>query len=246
MKLFTPNSLFAAALLTPVLMNGATIIGSSINTSGQTWDLTAAGVDDWAYWNPGTNPAPGTPTNTKAGGSLINDVYVIGSGTLRGSSAQTDLRFIFSDGTSPSSGNTGTIGAIFSDDLDANGSGVGLDIVLPTTDTYEVTVYGAGYFNDGSSDGVFTASLPGATDYVNTALSGAVATPKPGIVYSLTVTPDNPNDTLSLQLTLDSGGGSTIEHVLWGGVAIKQVPEPQTYALLAGLAALGVIAWRRR
>jgi len=209
--------------------------------------LTAEGGEDWSYYNTTSNPYSGAPTNSNSGGTLIGNITPIGGGGVRGSSFESDLRFTFTDGTSPSSG-TLDVSGIFNTQLDTNGAGVGIDLTLPTTDTYEVLFFASGFFDyDGGTRAQFTAQLTGASDYTDNSLESTTSSsPKDGIVYSLSVTPDNPNDVLSLSWVLQNQTAAGSEHILVDGLAISVVPEPSTYAVISGALALGLCLLRRR
>lgn len=64
----------------------------------------------------------------------------------------------------------------------------------------------------------------------------------------LTVTPDNPGDTLSVVFTNTQSGTSNSSHTVITGVAVSAVPvpEPAAFGLLAGLAGLTFAVARRR
>jgi hypothetical protein len=222
----------------------ATINGSFASVSDTDFDLTAIGTADWAYWNTESNPATGgAKTNEKSGASMIGTMDPIGGDDVRGSNSGTRpyYDFSFSDGVSPASDTVDNVIGLFNTQLDGVGTGVGLTVMLPTTDTYEVTVWGA-VFN---GRGRFTASLPGATDFVHTTFSGA-APPgaKESGQFTLLVTPDNANDPLGLNFVLAEDTGN-VAHVVISGVAASVVPEPSTVAL-AGFGVLGLFGFGRR
>lgn len=226
--------------------HAALILGSAAVKTTETFDLTALGAADWAYWSTSANPAVGTPANKKSGGVLVTGLYAVGGGSLRGSSSATQpgITFTYTDGTSPAAGSIAKPTGLFNTQLDIVGAGVGLSIVLPTAETYLVSVWGGAFGNVGVQ-GAFTASLPGATSYSDTSLTDNYDTTKNSVLYQLTVTPDNANDVLDLSLVLGAQTASANEHVLINGVSLAVIPEPGTLGLL-GLAGLAAMLCRRR
>ncbi|WP_309399781.1 PEP-CTERM sorting domain-containing protein [Cerasicoccus maritimus] len=251
MRLFgiCPFAVFLA--VSASYLQAATLDGSFVTTTqSTTWDLTALGTDDWEYWSTTASSFDGSPTNFKSGGNgSLSDLYAVGGGGLRGtgSSALTDIHISYTDGSSPTSADASLRGA-FNSQLSVEGAGVGLDITLPTTDTYEVKIFTGGYFDSSAgSVGTFTATLDGATTYTDSSLISTVNNPKAGIVYTLLVTPDSANDVLSVSMVLSSRQGTNgNQHTYMAAVTVSQVPEPATYALFAGLAMLGLAVYFRR
>ena len=232
-----------AALLACSGARAAVISGASATASGP-YDLSALGSGDWAYWSTTANPTSGSPTNEMSSSTLIGSLTAIGGGNLRGSGTPVgDISFAFNNGTAPVSGPVSGISGVFNSITNTSGTGVALAITLPTTDTYEVRIWGGGYNVD---VGTFTASLPGATDFVDTSLSAGQSNPKQSILYTLTVTPDTANDVLSLSLVNTTDGAGNAGHVLLAGAAIQAVPEPATLPLLLVLTATGVTLVRKR
>lgn len=231
----------SAAFAAPTA-HAATIAGSFTSTADEDFDLTALGTTDWAYWD--GDPAVDTiPTNRKFGGTAIGDMDVIGSGAVRGSTSSTlpQFDFTFTDGTAPTAGSVDDPSGRFSTVLNTTGQGVTFDVTLPTADPYTVSVWAAAF---GVNEGTFTASLPGATNFVNTDLSSGQFSPKSGALYTLTVTPDNPGDVLTVSLVLTEDGGSSSSNVSLHAAAVSVVPEPAT--LGSALLGLGMLAGRRR
>lgn len=245
-------ALWLLSVMIPSSLVAATLDGTytEITSSNATADLTALGQTDWAYWDTGANPATGVPANRKLGGSLIGDIYPIGGSGLRGSSSTTqpENSFTFSDGTSPMMGSVSQPTGVFNQTLDSNGTGVGLDILLPSANaTYTVSVFGAAF----GGDAEFTAMLDGAMDYTNTTLSDTGSNPKDAALYTLEVVPDSPGDILSLSMLLQNST-SQFGHTLINGVAVTQVnnlvPEPVSIAIwtLLGLSLAGFGYVRRQ
>lgn len=247
-----------------VSAHAATLTGSfEIIDGSTTYDLTDLGELDWAYWNKTANPTTGSPSNSLNGGTLISDISPLHGGSLRGtSSVSTSADFSFANGTSPTSGTINNIFGIFNDQLgsEADGTEPGLTftVLLPNAGTtYEVLVWGSEYYtidvddDDPSGDtdgagGIFSASLSGATTYVESSLTDANVPPKQTAIYSLLATADNDNDPLTISYELPSDAFSGNAHVLIDAVAVSVIPEPETVAVIFGLSGLLLALSRRR
>ena len=198
------------------------------NTSA---DISAVGSTDWAYWSASTNPYPGVPsaappTNEKSGGpGLIGDAYpVAGLGELRGTSNTTGqplITFDCSDGTSPATGSLTGPRGVFNKQLDIVNNGVGVDITLPATGTYRVSVWVAAFASTGRLD----ATLPGADAKTDSSLTYSTA--GKGVArYDLTVSPDTAGDKLSISYVMQTDGTPSNSHVLILGAAIGGPIDP--------------------
>lgn len=64
--------------------------------------------------------------------------------------------------------------------------------------------------------------------------------------YSFTFTAPSSNLRFSFYDSTASNPGSSADAEFYGASVVSAVPEPSTYAALAGCAALGLVAWRRR
>ena len=212
----------------------STINGSfqSVPQAAPAFDFAELGELDWAYWNTSESPASGVPTNEKAAATAIGSMVAVGGGDPRGSSSATrpfhDFSFI--DGTSPVADTVTNPSGLFNSQLGASGVGAGLSvgITLPTTNSYQVSVFGAVY----RVATEFRASLPGSVDYTSTSLArttgSASGAEKTSGVFTLIVTPDNPGDVLTVQLTgVASYDGSA--HAVISGIAISEVIPPDPF-----------------
>lgn len=103
------------------------------------------------------------------------------------------------------------------------------------------------YFKDGSSadtavaTGVLStasASFVGNTTYTYTATVNAPATFRAYLDVSFTGNVASQQPMIDVTMTNTGFGG--------GGITLAAIPEPSTYALLAGVACLGIGAWHRR
>lgn len=246
---FSALALIGGSIACATSLSAATLMGSFADYDNTQVDLTASGDLDWAYWESTSNPfpAPGT-TNSKLGGTLIANPTVVGTGNLRGSNSNTFVDITFSDGTSPTSGSFAGVSGIFSTSLNTPGAGISIDITLPEAGvTYYITLWGSEYATQTSGDtgGIFTASLPGASDYSSNAFYGPATSPKASAVYSITASADNNNDVLTLTYVLPSQTRAN-GHVLFDALTVSSVPEPSTYALIIGAAAFVGLVMRRR
>jgi len=219
-------------------VQAATLSGTFTGlTSGTHFNLTDLGTNDWAYWGATGTPASvsGVATNTKSGGdSLIGDLYATGTGaTLTTSTGDTEAVFDFTDGTSPASASTIATGLLASP-FNTNDVGVGLDIVLPTTEEYTIYIWASSYQ---ANQARLTVSLSGASDYSATVGSNGAGT-KQTVFYTITAQADNPGDVLTINQVMVSSAGNTFSHVLLSGAAISVIPEPSTATLLTATGAL--------
>jgi len=255
MKAITFAMTLVASQLAGIL-SAATIDGlfSGNASATNTYDLSTLGTVDWAYWDETSSTSlPGDPTNEKSGGALIGNIYGVGTvNTVRGPSSRTSLptmRFMFSDGASnPSGVVTNPVGLFNSAATAAISNGVGLVIDLPTTNTYQITVFVSGY---GGAAGRFTASLNGATDYVSTNYLDISGGSNDSAFYTLYVKPDTAGDDLTVKFVLAVvPQGFDIVNV--NGVAVSLAPPVSIEGSFSGnatatgtydLTALGAEDW---
>lgn len=216
--------------------------------SDATYNLTALGGLDWVYWTQEGSPAANNPTNSKSGAALIGAATAVGGGDVRGStntSSVPENYFTFSDGTSPASGTAVQTTGIFNTQLQTSGAGVSVAIDLPTVQSYTVYVWASAF---SLSSSTFTASLSGASSFVSTAIMDSTGTSsKDTYLITLTVTPDNPGDDLTITAVAGTSTGVS-SHILISGIAVSlaTIPEPGAAGVLAGGAALAVAAFYRR
>lgn len=218
----------ALALAAAVLPAAASSISGSfapVATSDPPFPLSSLGTSDWAYWHsPGNSPVAGTPTNRKAGGALVGVLAPVGGGSLRGTSSPTVpiADFDFTDGTAPAAGAINNPTGLFNSQLNTSGAGVSLQLTLPTAATWQVSLFVASF----SAAGSLTASLPGAADFVDASLQGPnPPTGKFSGCYTLLVTPDAPNDVLTLSVVSGTSNVSN-SHVLVNAAAVSLAPDP--------------------
>ncbi len=203
-------------------------------------DFDAIGAIDWAYWE---TSATSVATNQRSGADLISTISAVNGGAVTGSTSATRpiTDFSFSDGTSPVAATVTNVRGAFNNGLDTAGRGVSVNVMLPTTDTYAVYLWGAAF----NGTGQLTASLPGAAPFVDATFTGGGTSVKDSVLYTFTVTPDTANDSLNLSFILSGDAPEPNSHVLINGVAVSPVPEPgKSMLLLFGLA--GSALHRRR
>ncbi|MBC2602205.1 PEP-CTERM sorting domain-containing protein [Puniceicoccus vermicola] len=246
--LFLSSALFLAV---GTVSHAAVLVGELVNGSpyreNTVFDLSEYGTSDWAYWNTtASSLASGSPTNEMNGGSMIGDISVIGSGSLRGSKASTKpaASYSFTNGTSPVSGTVQQPSGLFSKSLTSDGSGVSLAIILVEVRTYEIYLWTGAY---NVSVGTLSAKFKGKENptFVNSEITAGTGT-KAIFLYRLTVTPDQAGDELIVDVVnTDSGGGNA--HILLSGAAVSAVPEPSSAGLwILGFTLAYFVSARRR
>ena len=143
----------------------------------------------------------------------------------------------------PASSTLTDVNGVFHPVLRTVGNGVGLTVTLPTTGTYQITLYVAGY--DTTSQ--LRATLPGLADPVlnNSFAPGfPVSSVKRMGIFTIEATADTAGDLLNLQLTNTSDSNENA-HVMITAAAVQLIPEPSAMAL-AALAGGLALARRRR
>lgn len=227
--------------------------GSSV--TGQTFDLTALGTSDWAYWNSSITTATSSiaATNEMSGGSGIGSITGAGTttdvrGTTSGSSV-VDADFSFTNGTSTGSGTASNVKGVFNSDLNTVGAGVELGFTLAEAgQAYTINVWTSGYATERAT---ITGSIAGATAYDSGLIGGTADSgdyggglPKESYRYTFTVIADSDDDVFSFNIITGGVQGSNSHAIITA--ATIAVPEPSAYALLAGCLALGAVMVRRR
>lgn len=183
--------------------NGATLLVGNPTASGSnaSYNLTSYGALDWAVWkkaNGSNSAANAIPTDSKSGGTALSDLFTVGTTSGAGFRASTNSApnwdFTYTDGIT--AGPTENANGVFHDTLGTAGKGVGLTVTLPTTNTYRITFFVAGY----NTTTLLTASLTGATTVTNNLFTPLVSDPKNMAIFEIDATADNANDILSLQI----------------------------------------------
>jgi hypothetical protein len=243
---------------------GAFILFTSIAASGSVvivgWDtFTDVGTGTDTYNATYTNGASGQAVGTAAAGE---DGWAnFGSATLNnGASADGTWGTLTGDvlpsvSTASSTSAVGLVNATSSGELTftvTNTSGSFLDLASFNFDGYKVRPKAAGNWQ--------LSIMPGSDLTVGVLASGTLisaggaAMPNDGSEdydISLIALADNRleiGETAVFQLALSGGAGDDAggNNAMIDNVAVMAVPEPSTYALLAGFLALGVIIIRRR
>ncbi len=246
---FVRNAVYSALGLALVFListtaSAAVLQGSVNNTIDGNQNLTYLGDVDWAIWNKeGASATSGSPTNRKNGGSAISDVAAVGGGGVRGLNAiasPANFDFTYLDGTSPTSQVDFLPRAIGNTQLNKVGAGVSFTIDGDPSHPRIASIFVSGY----QADGQLTASLNGATTYVDS--SPSYAGTKVATLYEIMFQPDNASDVLTVEFVPTAVSNSNA-HVELAAVAVQAIPEPATlliWSLLAGLA-VG-LGWKRR
>lgn len=248
----TTTALLATALL-GFHAEAATLAISNVVSSpnGAVINLDSTGGLDWSVWKQATAGSfanYNVASNTKASSSAISNLFIVGAATtnFRASTSSTpNWDFTYTGGlNSPTSGTTVDANGIFHPTTGTAGNGVGLTVTLPTTGTYTITLYVAGF----ATSSQLRATLAGVTDPVlNTSFSpgqpdsgGA----KPMGYFTVEAQANNPGDVLNLQLTSTTGTDAN-RHVMIVAAAVQLIPEPSA-AMLTALAGGLALARRRR
>ena len=253
MKILQNLSLLA---FTAQLASAASInfIGRTDLASEASFNLTEIGTTDWAYWDTNaTTGVSGAATNDMNGGFGIGSISNVGTGTeLRGTaSAAVDTVFSYSNGASDLSGTENGVTGLFSTVLATSNEGVQLDITLADAgQAYEINIWTGAY---ATQNGSIVASMNGATSYSSGNTGGAgdsgwygdSSTPREPYLYTFNVIADNPNEVFNFSITT-AGNQNGSSHVLIAAATVTAVPEPGSYALLAGFCMLGFVMLRRR
>jgi len=247
----TTTALFATALL-GFHAEAATLSITNVVSSpnGAVINLDNTGGLDWSVWKQaaaGSDANFNVAANTKASSSAISNLFIVGaaSSTFRAStSSSPNWDFTYTGGlNSPTSGTVADANGIFHPTTGANGNGVGLTVTLPTTGTYTITLYVAGF----ATSSQLRATLPGITDPVlNTSFSPGqpITDVKQMGYFTIEAQANNPGDVLNLQLTSTTGTDAN-RHVMIVAAAVQLIPEPSA-AMLTALAGGLALARRRR
>ncbi|MDF3129359.1 hypothetical protein P0Y35_09140 [Kiritimatiellaeota bacterium B1221] len=239
-------------------VHAALLTGSFTPGSGASYDLTAAGGLDWAYWSStSTNSFSGTPSNAKSGGTLIGNLTAAGGSYLRGSNSSTKpvTDFSYSDGSSPASGSVTNISGVFNNNLGSLGTGAEVVITLPDAGTlYEVKVWVSGYAIGGGFNrtGLMTAALTsgGAAAFTDSSLNSDEATPKEDGFYTFSASSDVNGDTLTLNYVLANGAGANSSgnaHTILSAATVAVIPEAASaYYLLMAMGLVLVVLRKRK
>ncbi|MGE9266793.1 MAG: hypothetical protein ACQKBY_01750 [Verrucomicrobiales bacterium] len=244
MKLHTSALLLAAVGTLPAATLSVT--RSAELAENSTFNIDDYGALDWAIWknSGGTGAALATPTHFKAGANLISDLSVVGGGGFQGSiNSVSNWDFIFTgSGGSPVSGTSTNVNGVFNDQLQTQGAGLGLNITLPTTDTYKISLFAAAYGVDGPG-GLLTADLDGLVD-TSGGVQGDFIAPKDMYLFTIIAQADTAGQVLNIEFINNDPTSGGNAHVLINAAAIQIVPEPGSLSLL-GLAALPLLRRRR-
>jgi len=246
----TTTALLATALL-GFHAEAATLSITNIVSSpnGAVINLDSTGGLDWSVWKQaaGESATYNVATNTKASSSAISDLFIVGAASTNfraSTSSSPNWDFTYTGGlNSPTSGTAVDANGIFHPTTGTSGNGVGLTVTLPTTGTYTITLYVAGF----ATNSQLRATLPGVTDPVlNTSFSPGQ--PDSGAkqmgYFTIQAQANNAGDLVNLQLSNTSGTDAN-RHVMIVAAAVQLIPEPSA-AMLTALAGCVTLARRRR
>lgn len=236
-----------------------TFLGRTDVASGASYNLTDMGTTDWAYWDTSDNPASnGSATNDMNGGFGIGSISNFGTGSeLRGTNgAAIDTNFSYDNGSSSAVGTENGVTGLFSKTLATVDEGVQLGITLADAGVeYTISIWTGGFSTQKAS---IVGSLSGASDYVSGETGGTGSAtgqngwygdnvaPREAYLYTFNVTADNANDVFNFSIAT-AGTQAANSHVLIGAAAVAAaIPEPGSFAFLAGLCMVGFVFLRRR
>lgn len=230
-KMNTPRSNVVSTLRSPRLAAFTLALGVACAATGAYANLLTNGsfedAEDFAGWDFSgtvqiqTDPGDLTTTNSnyrvgQTDGSRAAAFNYTGTGVNDG---------IISQSFSTEIGQTYTVSFDYGL-YGVSGSGVSADLNVAVTGI--TTLYSALYTDDTGSEG----------GYVLTTNAGSYSS------YSFTFVADSISSTISFSdaATSQMGGNDTA----LDNISITAIPEPSTFALLGGLAALGLVAAKRR
>lgn len=256
MKNISLLPVLCSAFLAMQAVQGATlsVSNATASASNTSYNLTSYGALDWEVWkkaNGSNSAANAIATNSKAGGTALSDLFTVGATSAAGFRASTtstpNWDFTYTDGTT--AGPTDDANGVFHDTTGSAGKGVGLTVTLPTTGTYRITLFVAGY----NTTTLLTASLAGATTVTNSSFTPLVSDPKNMAIFQIDATADSINDVLNLQIVNTALSNPTTSstipdsngHVMISAVAVQLIPEPSSAVLALGSLA-GCVLIRRR
>lgn len=244
-----------ASLLFTALSQAATLSLSNAVASGSNAqiNINSFGALDWTIWKKAasTTGAGAAPSNSSSTGTAISDLYAVGGGTagFRASTTSTpNWDFAYTGGTPTASGTVSDVNGVFHPDIGSAGKGVGLTVTLPTTSTYIITLFVAGF----NTTTQLTASLAGTTALTNSTFTPVSNDPKSMAYFQITATADAANNPVTLEiintaLSNPSTPGNPIDgngHVMIAAVAVQLIPEPTTAVM--GLISAAALTLRRR
>ena len=217
-----------------VLLNSVSVCLATADLSGTfsgnasatgTYNLSALGTADWVYWHQGVFGS--TPHNSRSGGNLISDAFIVGgTGLFRPSTnaINTTLSFTYTDGTSPLSDTVSQPSGVYCGPYNVVDNGVGVTVNLPEKKPYIISVFVSAF----KAECRLTAMLPGVPEYVNTEFYSPSSTVKECAVYTLRATPQFADENMTLTFVQYTDTSATVEYPILVGVAVRKVPPAGT------------------
>ncbi|WP_269524599.1 hypothetical protein [Coraliomargarita parva] len=249
--------LLAACALPASMTFGASLLNiTSTGTAISEVDLTATGTTNWALWDIFSSstvsdlaPTASKNTGSATGIGIMSHITPFGGTTVRGTTSINNYTDTFTWTQSDEASNIAApsdglaIGA-FNGTLNTTGLGVTFNIT-------DLAALSGGLYYEIS---VFTTSFRGTGEF-NADINGTSTVTQAGIAhdtikdtdyFSIAYNPDSTSDVLNISFELASliSGGSA--HTAIQAVSISIVPEPSTFALIAGCLAMVWIGLQRR
>ncbi|WP_162029719.1 MULTISPECIES: PEP-CTERM sorting domain-containing protein [unclassified Lentimonas] len=230
-----------AATSTAITSQAIGQVTISQNALPATVDLTTIGTTDWMKLGDGDDTTGSFVVFEKASADFIGTVTGGPNDFVQDDFNGFPSAMSWTDGTA-----LNTVGSSVTGSMEAKGPST--DETLPASLTFDITGLDAGdyqlnvYANGYRSNWTFGASLDGggASDTVTQAGTGS---------FSATFTTDftvAAGQTLTVLFSQNSDGLGTADNIAIGGITLAAIPEPGTYALLAGSLALCSVMVRRR
>mgnify|MGYP003326630034 FL=1 len=245
-------------VLSLVIVGSMTASAAIISDNNLSWNaagsvnLTTQGTTDWVIWSGNSDnwTFPNSNYNNKAGvTSVISDPTIDWAGGVARIRWSDVTTWTYTDGVNPVSATGEDVNAV---GMRQNNGGIGnwtgsfmeFDVTSVAGGVNTLYLYGETW-RVGTK---ITASMTGATATTSTLIAAAGGD---DWVYSVSYTPDTVGDVLTIRVESDGVAWSGQEAnanngISIAGAAVSVIPEPGSYALLAGCLGLVVAVTRRR
>lgn len=221
--------------------NGATLLSSSFAADSSTRALPSVAGSDWAYW--ATTGTVTGPTNTSAEGGRNFAISAVGTTptSFLGSGSAAGTKFTYTNGESPvSQGTAFAVGGIRTNLVSTAAVDTGLQVTLSSfTQTSRIQLWTFNYI----ASSTLNVYLGGSSTVAYTHDVTSSPSGKPGYLYTFDFEPTSTSDQIRIEF-IQKSGADLASNIGFQAIAITPIPEPS--AVLLGLAALPLMARRRR